>query len=81
MNAVVELLIDGQPVRAPAGASLLVALEQLGLALTASPGGSPRGAFCAMGVCQECRVRVDGRRGVLACLTEVREGMRVERRP
>ena len=39
--------------------------------------GSPRGAFCMMGVCQECLVRVDG---VLrqACLTPVEDGMRVE---
>ena len=39
--------------------------------------GSPRGAFCMMGVCQECLVRIDG---VLrqACLTPVEDGMRVE---
>ena len=38
---------------------------------------SPRGAFCMMGVCQECLVRVDG---VLrqACLTPVEDGMRIE---
>ncbi len=38
-----------------------------------------RGAFCHMGVCQECALHVDG---VLrqACLTPVRPGMAVERR-
>lgn len=77
---VIEMEIDGQRVEVTAGASLLAALEQLDLHLGRSPSGSPRGAFCAMGVCQECRVRVDGRSGVLACMTQVRAGMRVARR-
>ena len=78
--ALIEMEIDGQPVRVIAGASLLAALETLDLVLGHSPSGSPRGAFCAMGVCQECRLRVDGRSGVLACMTLARAGMRVERR-
>jgi D-hydroxyproline dehydrogenase subunit gamma len=36
--------------------------------------GSPRGLFCAMGVCQECIVLVDGVL-VEACRTIVREGL------
>lgn len=76
----VEVLVDGQPVSVEQGAGLLAALDALDLALGQSPTGSPRGAFCAMGVCQECRVHVDGRPGVLACMTLVRAGMRVERR-
>ena len=36
-----------------------------------------RGPLCAMGTCFECRVRVDGVPHVRACLTPVREGMRV----
>jgi aerobic-type carbon monoxide dehydrogenase small subunit (CoxS/CutS family) len=39
--------------------------------------GEPRAALCGMGVCQECRVLVDGRRR-LACQTVCAEGMRVE---
>ena len=39
--------------------------------------GSPRGAFCMMGVCQECLVRIDGMLRQ-ACLTPVEDGMRVE---
>jgi D-hydroxyproline dehydrogenase subunit gamma len=37
-----------------------------------------RAPFCGMGVCQECRVTVDGRAYVLACQTVCRDGMRVE---
>ena len=40
--------------------------------------GQPRSAFCGMGICQECRVTVDGQRR-LACQTLCRDGMRVER--
>ncbi|MBT2374436.1 MULTISPECIES: 2Fe-2S iron-sulfur cluster-binding protein [Pseudomonas] len=40
--------------------------------------GQPRAAFCGMGICQECRMTIDGRRQ-LACQTLCREGMQVER--
>jgi len=48
----------------------------MGVART-SVTGQPRAPFCGMGVCQECRVLVDGRRR-LACQTVCIEGMRVE---
>jgi D-hydroxyproline dehydrogenase subunit gamma len=44
--------------------------------LRTSPGGSPRGLFCGIGVCQECRVVVDGE-VVRSCVTPVRAGMSV----
>ncbi|WP_088032160.1 (2Fe-2S)-binding protein [Evansella clarkii] len=40
--------------------------------------GSPRGIYCNIGHCFECRVTVDGEPGVRACLTPVKEGMTVE---
>ena len=40
--------------------------------------GAPRGLYCAIGHCYECRVVVDGVRGVRACLEPVRAGMRVQ---
>ena len=40
--------------------------------------GEPRGYFCGMGVCQDCLVTVDGLPNVRACVTPVRDGMRVE---
>lgn len=43
-----------------------------------STGGTPRAPFCGMGVCQECRVTVDGRAHVLACQTVCRDGMFIE---
>lgn len=75
----VEIVVDGSPVAACPGESLAAALLVAGRrALRASPRlGMPRGAFCMMGVCQECLVRVDDRL-VPACQTAVRPGMRVE---
>jgi aerobic-type carbon monoxide dehydrogenase small subunit (CoxS/CutS family) len=70
--------VDGASVSAPAGEPLATALATAGLlGLRDSPrNGAPRGAFCHMGLCQECVVSVDGRT-VQACLTPVRAGMKV----
>ena len=74
----IELTVDGQPLRAPAGQSIAAALLASGRrALRPSPvSGSPRGLYCGIGVCQECRVRADGEI-VRACVTPVVAGMRV----
>lgn len=39
--------------------------------------GMLRGPVCGMGVCQECRVTIDGRPHQLACQTLCASGMRV----
>jgi predicted molibdopterin-dependent oxidoreductase YjgC len=75
---VTELTVDGEPLRAPAGQSLAAALLAAGgAALRSSPSGTPRGIYCGIGVCQECRVHVEGRGVVRACVTPVTAGMRV----
>ncbi|AMW32567.1 2Fe-2S iron-sulfur cluster binding domain-containing protein [Fervidobacterium changbaicum] len=38
----------------------------------------PRGFFCAIGKCSACLVEVDGVPNVRACITPIREGMRVK---
>jgi aerobic-type carbon monoxide dehydrogenase small subunit (CoxS/CutS family) len=45
-----------------------------------SVSGQRRAPLCGMGICQECRVTVDGLRR-LACQTLCRDGMQVETRP
>ena len=78
MSGFVRISIDGQAVRVQAGASLAAALQVAGgISSRVSVTGQPRAPFCGMGICQECRVQVDGRR-LLACQTPCREGMRVE---
>lgn len=39
--------------------------------------GDGRGIFCGMGVCNECAVEVDGKPGVLSCMTALQPGMNV----
>jgi len=74
----VVLSVDGRHVRAHAGEMVAAALMAAGIVkLRLSPGGAPRGAFCLMGVCQECVVRIDGQTRQ-ACLTPVADGMVVE---
>ena len=43
-----------------------------------SVGGALRAPVCGMGVCQECRVTVNGRANVLACQTLCSDGMQIE---
>lgn len=40
--------------------------------------GNPRGIYCNIGHCFECRVTVNGRTGVRACMTEIEENMAIE---
>jgi predicted molibdopterin-dependent oxidoreductase YjgC len=78
----VRLLVDGGPVPAYEGESVAAALLAAGRRglRTAPRQGEPRGMYCGIGLCFECAVTVDGRRGVRACLTPVRDGLRVATR-
>ena len=38
----------------------------------------PRGAFCGMGICYECQVEVNGKKGVRSCMTIAEDGMEVK---
>lgn len=77
--ATITLTVDGVCVPARAGESVAAALMAHGrLALRHAPrSGAPRGAFCLMGVCQECVMLIDGI-GRQACMAEARDGMKVE---
>lgn len=76
----VTFSFDDVPVAGFAGEMLAAALLGASIrALGRNPvDGTPRGLFCAMGVCQECAVLVDGA-VVEACRTPVRDGMVVRR--
>jgi D-hydroxyproline dehydrogenase subunit gamma len=71
---------DGVPVRAQPGDTVAMALWRKGVLdlRHSSKDGEPRGMLCAMGICFECLVRVDGLT-VRACMLPVQEGMRVLR--
>jgi glycine/D-amino acid oxidase-like deaminating enzyme len=74
------ITVDGRPLPIRRGqtiAGVLVAAGQRVLRVTRS-GGRPRGLFCAMGVCHDCLVTVNGRAGVLACRRLAADGDVVE---
>lgn len=39
---------------------------------------SPRGIYCNIGHCFECRVKVNGKQGIRSCLTPLKENMVIE---
>ena len=78
----VAFLVDGEQILAPAGQTIAAALLNEGHSvLRHSPTGEPRGIYCGIGVCFECRVHVEGRGVVLGCATPVEPGMRVTTGP
>lgn len=78
MSAVVRLSINGHAVEVPAGSSVAAAIARAGVvAFRRSVGGQPRAPLCGMGVCFECRVRIDDVAQQRACMTAARDGMRV----
>ncbi len=77
MPETVALTIDGRASSAPAGITVAAALENAGARVCrTSVAGEPRGVLCAMGICFECRVAVDGVPHRRACMEIVRDGMR-----
>ncbi|PPU41147.1 2Fe-2S iron-sulfur cluster-binding protein [Xanthomonas arboricola] len=77
MSATVRLHVDAQPVEVPAGASVAAAVALATLQFRKSCSGQPRAPLCGMGVCFECRVRIDGIGQQRACLVDARDGMQV----
>jgi sarcosine oxidase subunit alpha len=77
----VTIRVNGAPVTAYTGETLFAALLAAGIRTLRpslnDPAKTARGGLCGMGVCQECRVTVDGWPDRRACMTEVREGMEV----
>lgn len=76
---IITLFIEGKSCEVPAEISVAAALALTGNPVTRrSVHDKPRAPFCGMGVCQECRVTVNGRR-VLACQTVCQPDMKIER--
>lgn len=74
-----QVTIDGLSLEVGVGTLVAAAIElaRPGHGARRSPSGSWRQPLCAMGVCGECRVRVDGRAHTLGCQTLCAEGMEI----
>jgi predicted molibdopterin-dependent oxidoreductase YjgC len=78
----VQLVVDGTPVAALEGDTLLVALLGNVAHLRHSEfGDGVRSGFCLMGACQDCWVWTEDGERLRACTTVVREGLRVSTEP
>lgn len=78
-RVMLSLTIDGDVCKVPAGISVAAALSLSGNDCSRlSVSHMARAPYCGMGICQECRVSVDGLRR-LACQTLCQPEMRIER--
>ena len=60
---------EGEPIAAALAAAGIRVLRRTRLR------GEPRGIFCAIGLCTDCMVVVDGMPNVRSCVTPLRAGM------
>lgn len=79
MAETLKFKIDGVEHETAAGTIVASALLNAGItAFRTSVTGEPRAPLCGMGICFECRVKIDGLANVRSCLEPVREGMEIE---
>jgi D-hydroxyproline dehydrogenase subunit gamma len=74
----VSIRINGRAMQVPDGISIAVALALADEPCRISVSHQERGPLCAMGICYECRVTIDGIAGRLACQTFCVAGMKVD---
>lgn len=74
----ITLSIDARSISVAVGTSVAAAIAITGNTSTRrSVSGQLRAPLCGMGVCQECRVVIDGRAHQLSCQTPCESGMQV----
>ena len=78
MSRGTRLRVDGIEVEVAPGSTVAAAIATVGDGFRRSHQGCLRGPLCGMGICFECRVRIDGRPHVRACMVTCVDGMRVQ---
>lgn len=75
----ITIYVNGKPFSAQKGDTIASALLANGIKVFRyTKKGFPRSLFCAIGYCSDCLVKVNGKTNVRACLTKVKEGMKIE---
>ncbi len=77
----IEVGVNDNTVRVPAGAMVSVALLRAGAPCRISVSGEPRTALCGMGICFECRAVVDGVAHRRTCQIACAPGMQIRTMP
>lgn len=74
----VSFVLDGRPVTALAGDTVLTAVLTQAAQLRRNEfGAEPRAGFCLMGACQDCWIATESGLRLRACTTFIEEGMRL----
>ncbi len=74
-----RITVNGRPVTVHRGTTVAVAIYLAGeTTFRRSVTGEPRAPLCGMGICHECRVRVDGEPHVKSCQVLCDDGMAIE---
>ena len=74
----IQFEFEGRVMYAFPGDSIAAALTSYGIIdLRITSSGESRGIFCGMGVCHDCLVEIDGNQNQRACMTKVKNGMRI----
>lgn len=76
----VTFTFDGQTIQALEGETIAASLlaNDIRILRHHEETGTPRGIYCNIGHCYECRVTVNGKSAIRSCLTAVDNGMVVE---
>ena len=78
MPELIRIFIDRKPVSVTSGISVAAAIALAdGMVTRRSVSGMLRAPVCGMGICQECRVTIDGIAQQLACQTTCMPDMQV----
>lgn len=74
-----RVTVNGRPLDVHPGTLVAIAVYLAGEnGFRVSVSGEPRGPLCGMGICQECRVWVDGVAHVKSCQVLCDDGMKIE---
>jgi len=78
MPEALAISLNGRPLLVPSGTTIAAAVFLGGdSSFRRSVSGEPRGPLCGMGICFECRVRLDGVCHVKSCQMLCKEGMQI----
>lgn len=75
----IEFFFEGKKYDALEGDSIASALLANGIRTIrySEKNNDPRGLYCGIGHCYECRIHLEGSGKIRACITPVTEGMRL----
>lgn len=75
----IQLIINNQKISVAEGSTVATAIFASNAeSFRRSVSGEPRFPLCGMGICFECRVRINGVNHQKSCQVLVEEGMRIE---